>query len=205
MADNLIFLPEGSLGRPSDAVESFCWITSAKLSFDVLWNTDGTDDAINLYHAAEYEGEVNNGGHDQYFHNRNNHTPVYRSALKGLEMIGADAYARLVAAMITWAEQHPEEVAATPDTPRSSTLDRLDDQFFSLSKERSVRDFTRDWLSRSPKVRLIPKAEFERMGLDAQKARSARSDAVAQAPQTETAVLRGFARRLIDRLTHWKL
>jgi hypothetical protein len=205
MPDDIIFLPEGSLEKPSDAVDAFSWFTDSKLSGEALWNSDGTDEAINLYHALQYEAEVNNGGHDQYFHNRNNHSPVFRSALNGLEMIGAHPYAELVVAMMSWAEQHPEEAAATWDSARSSTLERLDDRYFSLSSGRPLKLFAHEWLRRSPKLRLIPLEDFNQMVLGFQRQAGGREDTVVQPAAAEIAAARGWAGRLIDGIAKWRI
>nr|WP_165388325.1 DUF4375 domain-containing protein [Sphingomonas populi] len=155
-----ILLPEGALDEVDATVESFFSLVDAAIPGKVRWNTDGTDEVVNLYHALQYEGEVNNGGHDQYFHNQNGHTPVYVSALAGLRLIGALPYAELVEAMLSWAEDHPEETHGTLDSPVSPTLERLDERFFEISEERLVRKLVQEWLRRSPEVWAVPYDEF---------------------------------------------
>ena len=120
-------------------------------------------------------------------------------------MIGAHPYAELVVAMLSWAEAHPEEAAATWDSPRPPTLDRLDDRYFSLSDERTVKVFAHEWLRRSPKLRLIPPEEFNQMVFRFQREAHGREDAVVEPAAMEKAVARGWAGRLIDGIARWRI
>jgi hypothetical protein len=66
MSMPVIPLPEGAL-ETVEVIDIFCDLINSAISRELRWNTDGTDEAVNLYHALNYAGEVNSGGHQQYF------------------------------------------------------------------------------------------------------------------------------------------
>ncbi|QDG93777.1 DUF4375 domain-containing protein (plasmid) [Rhizobium sp. NIBRBAC000502774] len=197
MPPSVIPLPEGAL-ETVQVIDIFYDLISSVISRESRWNTDGTDEAVNLYHALNYAGEVNNGGHEQYFQNNANQTPIYKSASNGLTMISAHRHARLIETMIVWAEEHPEEVAATLESPIPPTLERLDDLYFEISKNCSVRKLAHEWLRRSPKVRVIPEEDFYKLLFHYQAEARARYDACVQTSASAKSERRGLWNRVID-------
>jgi hypothetical protein len=118
-------------------------------------------------------------------------------------MIAAHQHARLVETMIAWAEEHPEEVAATLDSPVPPTLERLDDLYFEISETCSVRKMAHEWLRRSPKVHVIPKDDFYKLLFNYQAVARARYDARMPASVYAKSERRGLWNRVIDAIKKW--
>jgi hypothetical protein len=161
-------LPQGALDDEQDAVETFRWWIDTALSQAALWSPDGADEAQLVYHALRYEGLVNNGGHVQFVAGCDGRIGLLKVAVDGLWLIGAQPFVTIAERLVSWTESHPAEVshmldASQPAMFRPPLLDELDGQFFTLSDQRTIRNFAFTWLCQSPGVQLLPQDEFHQV------------------------------------------
>ncbi|HWB92537.1 MAG TPA: DUF4375 domain-containing protein [Puia sp.] len=96
-----------------------------------------------IFATAVLDGEVHNGGFDQFFYQNARLLPF---AMEGLKKIGAHAHAGLLARAMPVYEAHQQNFTSEDDDyERSPELDELDSEYYALPDSYSMRiRFVRD-------------------------------------------------------------
>ncbi len=127
-------------GNPYDAVRLL--VNSVNLDGDYQAYRDSLDGAteeqILIFAVVYYASEVNNGGHSQFFFNSSG--LLWKDTLTGLERIGAQPYADVLASATRLFEgSEPKfdrnERVEQLNQISSADLNDLDDQFYDLGDD----------------------------------------------------------------------
>lgn len=127
-------------GNPFDAVRLLFDV--AELDGDCQAYRDSlrgaTEEQILIFAVISYASEVNNGGHSQFFFNSSG--LLWKDTLKGLERIGAQPYAEVLAsAARLFKGSEPKldrnERVGQLNEIESSALNELDDEFYDLGDD----------------------------------------------------------------------
>lgn len=118
---------------------------------------------IEIYCAVRYEGEVNNGGHNQYINNLDGNQEEFAIALSGLRLIGADKQADILGRMIHWTKAEPSEVHRMLNTQsfvKQPALELLTDEFFNVQEEVTVRHLAASWLRANGDIEIVTEEQY---------------------------------------------
>lgn len=157
----LLFLPDRVIGDEDAMVEEFYFIVERLILPQRAFSADTvTGPEVDAYCALNYEGEVRNGGHAQFFGNSDGRMYIFETALAGLEAIGAAPQTEILREMITWVRTRPDEVSQLAHSPyRTESLDRLDDRFFRAQDVLSITTLTAEWIAKLPTLRILTEDE----------------------------------------------
>ncbi len=114
-------------------------------------------EAMQVYHADYYRGQVENGGHSQFIYNAGVNFPAMSAdALAGLEAMGLSEQHRILSEMIAWANANPEEAAAQNGFSTCATvLDELDTRFCAADDQTPMIQRSAEWITTWPNLRLV--------------------------------------------------
>ncbi|NTF64959.1 DMP19 family protein [Rhizobium rhizogenes] len=162
-----IHLPPHDMADDGDLIENF---------FDAMWAfydgqvlelrkelPDIQCPEIEIYCAFRYEGEVKNGGHNQYINNLDGNQEEFAIALSGLRLIGADKQADILRRMIHWTKAEPNEVHRMLNTythVKQPALELLTNEFFGVQKEVTVRHLAAIWLRTNGDIEIVTKEQY---------------------------------------------
>ena len=119
---------------------------------------------VEIARALRYEGEVNNGGHYQYINNLDGDQAEMAIALDGLTLLGAERQVKILREMVRWTKANPKEVyrmLITDDYIKQPLLESLDDDFFSIPSELSVRQHAANWLRKNGNFVYVAEEQYE--------------------------------------------
>ncbi|TRB08997.1 DUF4375 domain-containing protein [Agrobacterium tumefaciens] len=119
---------------------------------------------VDIARALRYEGEVNNGGHNQYINNLDGNQTEMAIALDGLTLLGAERQVNILREMIRWTKANPKEVyrmLSTDDYIKQPLLESLDDDLFSIPSELSVRQHAANWLRKNGNFVYVTEEQYE--------------------------------------------
>ena len=120
------------------------------------------DLAIAAYHADYYLAQVSNGGHSQFIHNCAANLPhTTADVLHCLTEMDADEYLLVFRLFNEWVQSNPEEVPLQTgfDGGRAPRLDELDDMFYAVESDGSLREMMAGWISAAPNLLVLPDAQ----------------------------------------------
>lgn len=162
-----IHLPPHDMADDVDLIENF---------FDAMWAfydgqvlelrkelPDIQCPQIEIYCAFRYEGEVKNGGHNQYINNLDGNQEEFAIALSGLRLIGADKQADILGRMIHWTKTEPNEVHRLLNTythVKQPALELLTDEFFEVQKEVTVRHLAANLLRTNGDIEIVTEEQY---------------------------------------------
>jgi len=118
---------------------------------------------IEIYCAFRYEGEVNNGGHNQYINNLDGNQEEFAIALSGLRLVGADKQADILGRMIHWTKTEPSEVRRLLNSHsfvKQPALELLTDEFFNVQDEVTVRHLAASWLRANGDIEIVAEEQY---------------------------------------------
>ncbi|UEQ85937.1 DUF4375 domain-containing protein [Rhizobium sp. AB2/73] len=146
--------------RFHDAMWAFCEGQVLKLRKEL---PDIPCPEIDIYCAFRYEGEVTNGGHNQYINNLDGNQEEFAIALSGLRLVGADKQADILGRMIHWTKTEPAEVHRMLNTHsfvKQPALELLNDEFFNVQKEVTVRHLAANWLRVNGDIEIVTEEQY---------------------------------------------
>ncbi|WP_299843463.1 DUF4375 domain-containing protein [uncultured Roseovarius sp.] len=118
--------------------------------------------AMAAYHADYYLAQVNNGGHSQFIHNSGANLPqTTADILYCLTEMDAEEYLLVFRIFNEWVQSHPDDVARQTgfDGGRAARLDELDDMFYAVESDGSLREMIAAWISTAPNLLALPDAQ----------------------------------------------
>ncbi|KAB1109561.1 DUF4375 domain-containing protein [Neorhizobium galegae] len=162
-----VYLPPIDLQNDEDLIENFhsaIWAFHSgqvgKLRKEL---SDIQCPEIEIYCALRYEGEVRNGGHNQYIFNLGGDQEEFAVALSGLRLIGADKQADILHRMIQWTKAEPDEVQRRLETfpphVEQPVLEQLDDELFAIPEEVSLYPLAANWRRANGDIEIVTNEE----------------------------------------------
>lgn len=148
-----------------DLVQAVVDFVNAMLGRGCYGRDEISQKALHVYHADYYLAQVNNGGHSQFIRNCGANAPfVWADARAGLEAMGAANHADLLARMIAWAEEHPDEATSQTgfEGGRAGELDELDTAFYETEKDTPMTGLSTRWILGWPELCMTEDADFHR-------------------------------------------
>ncbi|MDK4715932.1 DUF4375 domain-containing protein [Rhizobium sp. CNPSo 4039] len=141
---------------------------------------------IEIYCAFRYEGEVSNGGHNQYINNLDGNQEEFAIALSGLRRVGAGKQADVLGRMIYWTKTEPSEVRRMLNTRsfvKQPALELLTDEFFNVQEEVTVRHLAASWLRANGDTEIVTEEQYRENNQRLRKPQPQSSAAKASTPE----------------------